>query len=55
MRPFECICVLDFTHVYAGLFSTFQLVVMGADIIKMSKTMRQCLLSLAMTLTPSRH
>lgn len=33
MRPFEGIRVLDFTHVYAGLFATFQLAVMGAEVI----------------------
>ncbi len=34
MRPFEDIRVLDFTHVYAGPFATFQLAVMGAEVIK---------------------
>ncbi len=34
MQPFEGIRVLDFTHVLAGPFCTYQLGVMGADIVK---------------------
>ena len=34
MRPFTDIRVLDFTHVYAGPFASFQLAVMGAEVIK---------------------
>lgn len=34
MRPFEGVKVLDCTHVLAGPFATYQLAVLGADVVK---------------------
>jgi crotonobetainyl-CoA:carnitine CoA-transferase CaiB-like acyl-CoA transferase len=33
-RPFEGITVIDITHALAGPFATYQLAVLGADVIK---------------------
>ena len=33
-RPFEGIRIIDITHVLAGPFATYQLALMGADVIK---------------------
>ena len=34
MRPFDGVKILDCTHVLAGPFATYQLAVLGADVIK---------------------
>ena len=38
-RPFEGVRIIDITHVLAGPFATYQLGLLGADVIKIEDPM----------------
>lgn len=52
IRPFEGMRVLDFTQVLAGPYATFQLALMGADVVKVERREGEDLRYLDMRRTP---